>query len=74
MLDESILAEIQKLVDYLYEDEANDYEQTFPTTETNLSTEALEELALSGESSDHIFVSVAKVSRYLKGLQKPKEE
>lgn len=60
------LADIKALAEYLWEDEANDYETTFPTGESNLSVEALEELALSGESSDHIFVSVVKVMNWLR--------
>jgi hypothetical protein len=60
------LKEIKALAEYLYEDEANDYERTFLAPEFNLSAEALEESALSGESSDHIFVSVVKVMNWLK--------
>ena len=68
MLEKEVLKEIQKIVDYLYEAEADDFEEVYFTDETNVSQERLEEEALKYNSLDfhHIFCSVVRLKNYLK--------
>lgn len=65
-----VLKDLQELVDYLYEEEATDFEE-FMTEETNASPAVLEEMALApvdGPRRQHIFRVIVRVKRWLKEL------
>ena len=64
MIDKSIIEAIKDVVDYLYEDEANDYEQN-NFRETNLDSSVLEASAINDPEGIHIFCSVVKLKKFL---------
>lgn len=66
MIPPEILEDIKRVVDYLYEAEAEDYEELY-FEETNLDVSVLEAAALSDPEGNHIFCTVVKLKKFLEG-------